>query len=138
VKTDSEGNVLWHRTYSNEPKNSFFVSVVQTGDGGYLATGKYGSDYAWLVRTDDVGNVRWNATFEDKTWGGSSIASSAILTEAGGYLVAGNLANNIWLAKFAAEEPEPPFSSYVVLIAAGVATVTVVAVVLLYFKKRKR
>ncbi|MDD3861151.1 MAG: T9SS type A sorting domain-containing protein [Bacteroidales bacterium] len=67
LKTDSEGNVKWHRYYYAVADNSrwqYFSSFKPTTDGGYIIAG-YGDDYsnlgydppqqAWLVKTDSLG-----------------------------------------------------------------------------------
>ncbi|MCK9255580.1 MAG: T9SS type A sorting domain-containing protein [Bacteroidales bacterium] len=67
IRTDSEGNVKWHRYYYAVADNSrwqYFSSFKPTFDGGYIIAG-YGDDYsnigydppqqAWLVKTDSLG-----------------------------------------------------------------------------------
>ncbi len=67
IRTDSEGNVKWHRYYYAVADNSrwqYFSSFKPTSDGGYIIAG-YGDDYsnlgydppqqAWLVKTDSLG-----------------------------------------------------------------------------------
>ena len=61
VKTDSNGNMLWDRTYGGEQYDSA-NSIIVTSDGGYAIAGgtsSFGSgdtDF-WLIKTDEYGNI---------------------------------------------------------------------------------
>jgi hypothetical protein len=90
IKTDTNGNVIWAKTYG-EISNEKAFSVQQTSDGGYIVAGV--TDYfsavigdILLIKTDANGNVIWA-----KTYGGTSTdsASSVQQTSDGGYIVAG-------------------------------------------------
>jgi len=106
VKTDSEGNVQWNKTYGGTDDDRG-RSMVQTADGGYALagyTGSFGAGNAdfWLVKVDSSGNHQWN-----KTYGGPDIdeAYSVIETFDGGYALAGYThsygagAYDFWLVK---------------------------------------
>jgi hypothetical protein len=96
VKTDSEGIVLWNKTYA---ANSSYWSgdqwaVRQASDGGYIAAGdrmsystSIGDQYEmWLIRTDSAGRELWN-----KTYGGPfEHAYSVWQTADGGYILGGS------------------------------------------------
>ena len=62
IKIDSNGNVEWSKTLVGESANS----VLQTGDGGYVFTGRVFSDAGdmnvLLVKTDQSGNSGCNET----------------------------------------------------------------------------
>ena len=122
VKTDSEGNEEWNRTFSlNTATYGFFGQ--QTDDGGYIISGcTYNyiitSPNAFLLKTDPEGNEEWNRTF------GNYIKYDSIdcvrQTEDGGYIAAGEtttygMANketrgsnfeDIWLIKIDGEGNE--------------------------------
>ncbi len=64
VKTDSEGNLLWAKTFGS--KDSHFMSVDEVSDGGYIITGTFlanGESYVWLIRTTIDGDVTWDKKF---------------------------------------------------------------------------
>jgi hypothetical protein len=100
VKTDSEGNTLWNKSYGG-PLSDEAYSVIQTSDGGYALAGFTGSTYTaavdgvfdhdgsgdfWLVKTDSEGNTLWN-----KSYGGleSDYVCSVFQTGDGNYVLAG-------------------------------------------------
>ena len=85
IKTDSDGNESWNKTFDGIGEDSGF-SVQQTSDGGYIIAGISGSIYTWLIKTDSNGNELWAKTF------GGKGAGRAQQTSDGGYiLVAGDL-----------------------------------------------
>jgi hypothetical protein len=102
VKTDSNGNEQWNRTYGGSGK--FFTAEsdagIATKDGGYLLAGvsvDKGSDWlAWLVKADSQGNMVWN-----QNYGGiGSWALAATQANDGGYCFAGLYSGGgVWLVK---------------------------------------
>ncbi|MHC4686814.1 MAG: outer membrane protein assembly factor BamB family protein [Planctomycetota bacterium] len=90
VKTDSNGDALWTRTFGGEGFDTAW-SVQQTNDEGYIiigetsSFGEMGVD-AYLVKTDSSGIVVWT-----KNLGGSSkdVATSGKQTGDNGYVIAG-------------------------------------------------
>ena len=130
------GNEQWNQAYLD---GQFFRSVAQSADGGYVMAGWYGD--AWLVKVNSSGTVSWTASYVDI--GGPRSSYSVVATSDGGYAVAGQLANSLWLAKFAPEPtPSPKGDSLepfpISLIAVSIFAVAVIATsFLFYFKKRK-
>jgi len=67
VKTDSNGNMQWNRTFGGGGTDNGH-GILQTLDGGYIIsaiTESYGagSADAWVIRTDATGNELWNKTY---------------------------------------------------------------------------
>ncbi|UCH31242.1 MAG: hypothetical protein JSV05_07010 [Candidatus Bathyarchaeota archaeon] len=90
LKTGSQGNVIWDKTYG-EAAWDFAHSVVQTVDGGYAITGVKdfmgaNSGDFWLVKIDASGNVQWNQTYGDVA---PDEALALVQTSDGGYAMAG-------------------------------------------------
>ncbi len=106
IKTDSRGNEEWNKTFGgNKPDK--LMSVQQTSDGGFIATGSTesfsngGSD-AWLIKTDSLGKKEWQHNYggimDD---GGRSVQQ----TSDGGFVFTGftnsytNGEMDVWLIK---------------------------------------
>lgn len=92
LKTDSNGDSLWMRTYGGMDSDKAH-SVQQTDDGGYIFAGttiSYGAglnDF-YLVKTDSNGDTLWTRTFGGS---GVEIAYSVLLAADGGYVIAGSV-----------------------------------------------
>ncbi len=90
VKTDSQGDEEWSRTYGGQ-NDDLAHSVVQTDDGGYALAGltkSYGAGWEdfWLVKTDSQGDEEWS-----ENYGGQNrdLAHSVVQTDDGGYGLVG-------------------------------------------------
>jgi len=90
VKTDSQGNMQWEKTFGG-PGLDMCWSVQQTKDGGYIAAGDTeslggGSRDVYLIKTDSSGNLQWQKAFGGPDWeNGFSVQQ----TVDGGYVIAG-------------------------------------------------
>gem|GEM_PF-5849293 len=110
MKTDSNGNVEFQKTY-NSGNIDIAVSVVETSDGGFALGGQTmsfddtGDEFvsdAWLIKTDSDGNEEFN-----RTYGGadSDSAESIVETSDGGFALAGKTESfsggfsDLWLIK---------------------------------------
>jgi hypothetical protein len=103
VKTDRDGNIVWNQTYKSKlgtvdiTFDNYATSVIQTDDGGYALAAnqriyRARNEYSegWLVKTDSLGNMVWNQTFNDYVY-----VYSIIQTSDGGLAFAGN-AQRFW------------------------------------------
>ena len=106
LKTDSEGNVQWRKNYNDGETNYFANTVIQTMDGGYAVLGQKGDPIdaparkAWLVKTDNNGNVEWTKNYKDTTFGPveDSYLSSVIQNGDGSYVLVGYACNiYVWM-----------------------------------------
>jgi len=92
-KFDSDGNVLWNRTYGERNQGDSTWGMGKTLDGGFIiaATKNHNGfstpkDSIWLFKTDESGNVEWSTLYGgDKTERGYN----AQQTSDGGYIISG-------------------------------------------------
>jgi len=91
IKTSSNGNEVWTKTFGDPDDDNYGYSVQQTTDGGYIIAGE-----AWLSDTDeyDVYIIKTDSEGE-KEWGflgggsGDDGGYSVQQTTDGGYIIAG-------------------------------------------------
>ncbi len=90
IKLDSEGNVLWAKTYGGSLQEAY-PYIVPTNDGGYIVAGSttsFGAGRAdfLAIKLDSEGNVLWA-----KTYGGTEYEEpkSISFTDDGGCIIAG-------------------------------------------------
>lgn len=104
IKTNSLGDVLWHKTYG-DGTTEWAHSVYESSDGGYGIAGFKGSNHAgnaWIIKTDQKGTMEW-----EKILGGAArdTAQSIQQTKDGGYIITGYTSSqgegdeNVWLIK---------------------------------------
>jgi len=85
IKTDSQGETLWTRTYGGTDSD-WSNAAEQTADGGYIvACETYAPDSfrAWLLKTNASGDTAWTRSYP----GGCRAVQQ---TFDGGYIVAGS------------------------------------------------
>ena len=90
VKTDSNGDTLWTRTYGGTEKD-ICAAVQQTNDSGYIFVGgteSYGDTIydAYIIKTDMLGDTLWT-----KKYGGHDmdVGRAVQQTFDNGYIIAG-------------------------------------------------
>lgn len=99
VRTNSEGEPLWNRTYDNHGQLDYAWGLVQTRDGGFALCGHTSPSPAeagmdmWLVRTDSEGNAIWNVTYGGS---GSDVVRALVETDDGGFILAGHTKSPEW------------------------------------------
>jgi len=111
IKTDSNGNQIWDKTYGNGGERGW--SVQQTTDGGYIMTGQTYSNLTdwWLLKTDSNGNEMWDKIFggSGQDYGGYCVQQ----TTDGGYVIIGQTGSyggaDVWLIKTDSEGNTVPY-----------------------------
>jgi hypothetical protein len=110
IKTDSQGNMEWSKSYGGSEKQSD-PKLIQTIDGGFALVSKtytspmYGWEGypdVWLVKTDGFGSVEWS-----KTYGGARMDYPTSLLQLldGSFVLAGGTSSfgdgneDFWLLK---------------------------------------
>jgi len=89
VKTDAQGNTQWVKTFSSGAPINYFMSVIQTRDGGFAIAGfgesvMEGLGSIWFTKTDSAANVQWNKTISGPV---ADCPSTIIQTADGGYIL---------------------------------------------------
>ena len=92
LKTDAEGVLEWSQVYENDGDDDVLKSVLQSSDGGYIATGLSEGpfpdlQYLWVIKTDVSGNIEWedeHGSANKNDWG-----EDVLETQDGGFVVTG-------------------------------------------------
>ena len=136
IKFDGLGNREWSNTYMFEDARwSFFHSVSQTSDGGYVVSGVTYPVYnglGWVLKLDEKGAVEGEVTFPPER-GINNRIYSIIETEESDYVFSGskNAPNGegfVWLAKISPSIVIPEFSSWFFLPLFLIVTFSVIVV----------
>jgi len=121
IKTDSNGNMVWNKTYGGSG-NDHGNAIHNTTDGsGYIivgSTSSYGNGTSdiWMMRVDTSGNEIWNRTF-----GGTGIDEGYDVDGfLDGYVISGSTTSlgaggsDLWLIRTGPEKNIPDTSITVV------------------------
>jgi hypothetical protein len=99
IKTDSNGNKTWDKTFGSS-SNAWSRYVQQTTDGGYIITGRK-NEYLWLIKTNITGNKEWDRTFLETDFRNEGYCVQQ--TTDGGYIITGKAdwfgSSGVWLIK---------------------------------------
>lgn len=100
IKTDSQGNVIWTKTYG-DTLNDLGNSVRQCDSDEIIVVGTTldpitGETYAYMIKTDSMGDSLWTRTY---TFGYNTYANSLQLDSDTGYVICGTAAQDIYIAK---------------------------------------
>jgi outer membrane protein assembly factor BamB len=106
VRTGADGRAFWAKTYGGAG-DDYALNVIQSSDRGYVLTG-YTSSFgaggqdAYIIKTDEHGNMEWSSAFGEKD---NDIVYDARQTSDGGYIIAGYTNSSVshsidaWLIK---------------------------------------
>ncbi len=93
IKTDSNGDTLWIKTYGATVDDRGYC-VQQTADGGFVVTGisciynfNVNPGDVSLFKTDSLGNILWAKAFSGTS---ADVGYSFSLTTDGGYIITGS------------------------------------------------
>jgi len=91
IRTDSNGDTLWTKTYGENFGEELASSVIETSDGGFAFTGFRNTQTTfsrdvWLVRTDATGDTLWTKTFGGT---GTDQGAAIIQTADNGFIITG-------------------------------------------------
>ncbi|MDP8205525.1 MAG: T9SS type A sorting domain-containing protein [Candidatus Electryonea clarkiae] len=106
IKTDSDGELLWLKTYGGEDYDKC-LDIIETSDGGFALAGftaSFGSgrDDAWLLKTDRNGDSLWSRTYGGES---SDFFICLVQTSDGGFALGGDTRSfgehftDFWLVK---------------------------------------
>ena len=89
AKINAQGDTLWSKKFGESKRNTYGTRVIQTKDKGFMIVGVYDRS-SYMVKTDSLGNVEWEQTFDLIHPGCSNNLYSIEQTSDGGYLIGGN------------------------------------------------
>jgi hypothetical protein len=106
TKADSNGGLVWQKSFGKSDKTDHGSDILQTSDGGYIVLGStisygQGSFDLWLIKLTADGTEQWN-----KTIGGASFDEPIHFAKAddGGYIIVGSTdavdgMGDVWVVK---------------------------------------
>lgn len=149
VKTDSQGKILWNRTYGQN--NSVILSIAQTSDRGYIFAGTTGGEEviggnnAWVVKIDEAGNVEWETSIGVNFVYGTNTPSAITEANDGGYVFTGTYNGTynvgyqkLWLVKIAATRLFHPHVWLLIQTTTIIVSVVAEAVIIAVAIKRRK
>jgi hypothetical protein len=101
IKTDSQGDSSWARTYGGESSDYCYI-VEQTDDDGYIMAGYgssfgHGSDDVYLVKTNSDGDTLWTRSIGS---GDRDQAFDMKISSDGGFILTGSTYAGIGLNSY--------------------------------------
>ena len=69
IKTDNEGNIIWHKVFGDINDNDRLIDILPMDDGGFVFVGaKYFPWDAYIVKIDSEGNKEWHKSYGGDFW----------------------------------------------------------------------
>ncbi len=77
IRTDTLGQVIWSKIYTNASLSQDEVSLIKTNDNGFIIKGSVlnltnNSKNIKIIKTDSLGNLEWDKTYEALENGGNN------------------------------------------------------------------
>ena len=99
VKTDSNGNPLWSKTYGGN-KSESANGVINTLDGGYAIIGttkSFGTNFddIYVIKTDSNGNLQWSRDIADSPTDFIDYGNSIVQNSDGSYAICVRIGNPV-------------------------------------------
>ena len=140
LKTDSQGNLQWTRTFGEN--SGFRVAVENSDNNSYLFAGgtyNYQQNYfARLVQTNATGDVEWQTSYSGI---GNGYVYSLVQTQDGGYAFTGatseanSTSTEMWLVKVGSNGTS---TSWLYIAGAIIIVAAVTASIVLILRRRKK
>src|SRR3989304_8964590 len=97
VKTDSNGNPLWSKTYGGN-KSESANGGINTLEGGYAIIGttkSFGTNFddIYVIKTDSNGNLEWSKNIADTPVDDIDFGTSIVQAPDSGYVICGRIYN---------------------------------------------
>ena len=89
VKTDSNGNTEWTKSFTSGAPINYLMAIIQTGEGGYAMAGfgvpvVDGLGWIWFAKVDSAGGLQWSKNISGPI---QDCPSSIIEISGGGYVL---------------------------------------------------
>ncbi|MFX0054266.1 MAG: PQQ-binding-like beta-propeller repeat protein [Candidatus Hermodarchaeota archaeon] len=143
IRIDTDGAVVWERTYGSANHMGIAESMIQCSTGGFALAGFGGDPFsqsmgAWLLRIDDNGNLLWDQIYDRSD---RDEIYAIVECSDGGFALAGQTEVDwsegdfdFWLLRVADEAPPIPIE----WIVAGVGVPIVVIVLAVVIRARRK
>jgi hypothetical protein len=104
LEIDNSGNVVSEKSFGTNGNLRHLCSFEQTDDGGFIAAGIASRkstkgetrSYYWVFKIGSSGDLIWEKSLGDFDWMTSADYCSVKQTADKGYLLAGNLSDDVW------------------------------------------
>ena len=94
IRSNSNGDTLWTKTYGDTLSNNLGYSIQQTDDGGFIIAGATWPSPAlsdvYVIRTDANGDTVWTKTYGGLTSLSQDDGRSVLQVSDGGFIIAGS------------------------------------------------
>lgn len=87
VKIDALGTILWQKCFGDSASDAFY-RIIQTADGGFLATGNTFYSGGWLIKLNNIGDVQWQQFYQNNYY------QNLLQTSDGGYILSGGTSSS--------------------------------------------